>query len=102
MTARGIPAVIRYSQYPIPVNPMMVTTGGTKGPMYKPVAPAPCIITPRVLGVTPRLATMGMRIGAIIAFEPARVPSMLTNPVDVSIAIKIACFFDLSLALPTT
>ena len=68
----------------------------------KPGRPAPCRITPSVLGVIPRLSIIGIRIGAIIAFEPDSVPSMETSRVDIAHGNKIACFFDLSFAFPIT
>ena len=76
---------------------MIVTTGGTKGPIYRPVAPAPWRITPKVEGVSPTLATIGIRMGAMMALEPARVPSRDTSRVEVTMEIKMAIFLLFSL-----
>ena len=80
------------------VNPINVITGGTKGPKNNPHAPAPCKITAKALGVIPKLATIGIKIGVIIALAPAKVPNNDTSNVDINIVTIIAWFW---LFIPT-
>ena len=62
--------------------PVRVTTGGVNGPMNSPHAPAECSIAARAGGVKHNAATMGITIGASMAFAPARVPSSATRVVE--------------------
>ena len=64
--------------YGNPVIAISPITGGVKGPHIKPVSPIAWKITPTVLGVIPTAATIGIIIGAIIAFPPANVPNKAT------------------------
>lgn len=53
-------------------------------------------------GGEPHAATMGIRIGAMMALEPARVPSRETSRVEVIMEIRMAIFLLFSLKRLTT